>query len=165
MAVESHQDLNLPYIDPFTARARRISDAGKSELSRVKHSELFARFVETIRKKEPFLRKATEQELEGIFVRLTPAEKIKYGSEEIVTKPVKRRSVIDDFLADELEENDGSLSSDDVSLVSESDQLSDSSAVKVHKEKHKKAKKAKKEKKEKSVSKMDPSMIKKFTWA
>lgn len=131
-----------------------------------KNQDAFEKFVDIIRKKEPFLRKATEQELQGIFVRLTPAERVKYSVLEPVKprkseptptrKQKKREKVVDDFIADEAEEegfsDDGFISSDDVSLVSESaNELVDE----ISEEPLKKEKKSKKEKKEKKKAKKD----------
>jgi hypothetical protein len=93
----------------------------------VKHHDAFIHFVEAVRKNQPFLRKATEKELEGIFSRLSPAERRVYTEPSVTSKPEKKRvseasstkpvkavkSSVDDFIEDE--------DSDDVSLVSESD--------------------------------------------
>lgn len=142
----------MPYVDPFAKRARRISDQEKSIISKTKNHEAFARFVEVIRKKEPFLRKATEKELEGIFVRLTPNEKIKYSESAISAPSIVKVRKSESPPKDKEEDF---ISSDDVSLVSESsNELVDLPVM--HKEK-----KEKKENKDKLVR----PLIRKFQWS
>jgi len=45
-----------------------------------------------MRQKQPFLRKATDDELEGIFLRMTPAERLKYTMEVDKSHSKKRPS-------------------------------------------------------------------------
>lgn len=179
LAVESYQELNLPYTDPFTLKKKRISDSIKLETHRSINREQFINFCNAIRKREGFLRKATEQELQGIFERLTPAEKQKYSSASPAPSPAskqvpakeehshafKRKSIsraMDNFINDEAVEDYSDYSSDDVSLVSESE--NELEEVNRDAKKPKKEKKAKKEKKEKKHKKEIPVLVKKFAW-
>ena len=180
LAVDSHQELNLPYVDPFTARSRRISKSGKQEQLKQKNHELFSKFCDVIRKKDAFLKKATDAELEGIFSRLSHSERLKYTNPDIPSpSPKKRPSDVsmksekkakkekkekkvkkekrDTFIDDEVEEEfDDFLSSDDVSLVSESEnELMDEPEEE---------QKPKKVKKEKRPSEPTVSAPKKFAW-
>lgn len=140
-----------------------------------------------MRKNQPFLRKATDGELEGIFVRLTPTEKKLYlemGSPSEKPKTEKKQpskssrekpkqvretkaKIIDDFINDEVEESSYDTGSEDISLVSESELEEEPEEV----EKVKKAKKSKKDKQssipKESLAPQSSSAntaVKKFTW-
>lgn len=152
-------------MNPFTSRSKRRSDEIKAGEQSLKHHDAFVLFVESVRKTQPFLRKATEKELEGIFARLTPAErrvytefsstfkaekkKVSDASSSKPAKPVKpAKSPVSDFIEDE--------DSDDVSLVSESDlDLGD--------EPERPPKEKKQKKKEAHVTSSSAG-VKKFTW-
>ena len=172
--MEAHEDLSLPYVDPFSARSKRKSEALKAEELSLKHHDAFVTFAEAVRKTQPFLRKATETELEGIFTRLTPAERRSYTepksteksekkrvSDQVPAKPsIKAKSPVEeDFINDD--------DSDDVSLVSESDLDLGDEPVESHRE-HERKKKKKKEKKAKKESHASITSsaagVKKFTW-
>lgn len=191
MAIESHHDLNLPYTDPFTAKKRRISDALKQDLTRSAHKDQFRQFCEAIRKREGFLRKATENELQGIFERLTPAERQRYiaspPAAPAIVKPAavkeaavvipapKRKSIakaMDDFINDDAVDDEehysDDYSSDDVSLVSETgaelvETNEDLGLAKRSKKDKKDKKKAAKKEKE-AVTAATRVTIKNFTW-
>ena len=45
-----------------------------------------------MRQKQPFLKKATDDELEGMFMRMTPAERLKYTTDGIKMDTKKRPS-------------------------------------------------------------------------
>jgi len=46
-----------------------------------------------MRRKQPFLKRATDQELEGMFLRMSPAERAKYTSEEQVPETKKKKRI------------------------------------------------------------------------
>jgi hypothetical protein len=140
LASEAHEELHLPYVDPHTASLKRKDLEAVPEQTRSNHPEAFAAFVDAIRKNQPFLQKATEAELEGIFARLTPAERKQYTApsaagvpatskkpktslKEEGEKPKKKvkTTVSNDFINDEAEESDYENISEDISLVSESE--------------------------------------------
>ena len=164
-------------MDPFTARSRRILESEKSELSKAKNQDVFDRFCDVVRKKDAFLKKATDAELEGIFLRLTPSERLKYSTQELgksqTVAKKKRPSDISTksarkvnkekirFIDDEVEEEyEEYLSSDDVSLVSES--VNELMEDDEEEERVSPVKKSKKQKKEKSS--LQQSATKKFAW-
>lgn len=141
LAIDSHQSLGIPYVDPFTLRGKKLEDEVRQEQDRLRNRVSFEKFAEEVRKTQPFLRKATEKELEGIFARLTPGERKKYAEpapspvaapsrKRIASVPSKgprdakkSREVLGDFINDESDGERGYQSgeSDDVSLVSESE--------------------------------------------
>ena len=187
MAIDAHRSLEIPYVDPFTARSKRHAQELKDDHDREKERVVFQRFVESVRKTQPFFRKATEKELEGIFARLTPSEKRLYseaasspGANQKAPKIMKgaeakkgkkeSKSVSDmkGFISDDIEEEEYfSDGSEDVSLVSESDGGFESEKEDIVPKK-KKSKKEKHHKKahEASLSSVPSTTagIKKFTW-
>jgi hypothetical protein len=64
----------------------------KLESLKVRNHEAFKSFCDIMRQKQPFLRKATDDELEGIFLRMTPAERLKYTTEVDKSHSKKRPS-------------------------------------------------------------------------
>jgi hypothetical protein len=64
----------------------------KLDSVKLKHREAFTNFCEVMRKKQPFLRKATDDELEGMFLRMTPAERLKYTLDDAKLGGRKRPS-------------------------------------------------------------------------
>ena len=65
----------------------------KDEQHRTKSHDEFTKFAASIRKNQPFLRKATEKELEGIFSRLSPAEKRRYSEEAVIPDRKQKTSL------------------------------------------------------------------------
>jgi hypothetical protein len=176
--VEAHEELHLAYTDPFTMRKKRAAEERKQiskPVIRVTDRDAVKQFCRAIRKQEGFFRKATDQELEGIYERLTPEERQKYLSKSNKSPSVKsspvaalppKKSKLADFINDELvEDHMSDLSSDDVSLVSESDVDLGDPELPV---KAKKDKKHKKEKKQKKSSPEQPApskpSLQKFAW-
>lgn len=187
MAIDAHRSLEIPYVDPFKAKSKLSAQELKDKHDREKDKVVFHRFVDSVRKTQPFLRKATEKELEGIFARLTPSEKrlyseaasspdtsqkapklMKQSEAKKGKKESKSASSMKDFISDEIEEEEYlSDGSEDVSLVSESD-----GGFGLEKEdiipERKKSKKEKHHKKahEASFSSVPSTTagIKKFTW-
>lgn len=64
----------------------------KLESVKVRNHDAFKTFCEIMRRKQPFLKKATDDELEGMFMRMTPAERLKYTTDRNNTEPKKRPS-------------------------------------------------------------------------
>lgn len=171
IASDSHRELGLSYVDPHTMRSKRQNEEHSQRQERLRNRDSFLNFVEEIRKSQPFLRKATEDELEGIFARLSPAERKKYAEPvKSVGVPVKKRVASDssklrdgkkkvkdsfgDFINDEESDQEKKFlsgESDDVSLVSESE-LEEPSPTE------------NKERTQTKVPTASSSGVKKFTW-
>ena len=64
----------------------------KLETLKNRNQDAFKTFCEVMRAKQPFLKKATDDELEGIFLRMTPSERLKYVSENALSGTKKRPS-------------------------------------------------------------------------
>jgi hypothetical protein len=200
LAKESFDALNIPYIDPFKLREMKKKEDVKLDSLKLKNREAFSTFCEVMRNKQPFLKKATDDELEGMFLRMTPAERLKYIKDD--TKPegrkrpsdesrvsssvasekqpkkdkkqkkekkVKRDYSFDNFIDDRVVEDDyDDYSSDDVSLVSESENelVDEITPRSQEKDEKKKKKKNKKKSREEESSVVDtPSKIKHFKWS
>lgn len=135
-----------------------------------------------MRETQPFLRKASDAELEGIFSRMSVAERKKYSevvkkvepttkkkegkrvaevtNEEPESKKIKSRtSSVNDFINDELDDS-SYASGSDVSLVSESELEEEDDDAQPEPIQEKKEKKEKK--RSKSPTSLAPS--KKFLW-
>ncbi len=123
------------------------------------------------------MRKASDKELEGIFSRLTPAERKQYSvvkqetdskrkspeeprKDKVTKKKASKPVIEDDFINDDSEESDYASGSD-ISLVSESDL----EMVEEEKQKTPKVKKEKKHKKSRSSTSDGRVVVKKFTWS
>ena len=64
----------------------------KLESVKLRTHEAFKAFCDVVRRKQPFLRKATDSELEGMFLRMTPAERLKYTTDNDKAETKKRPS-------------------------------------------------------------------------
>jgi hypothetical protein len=162
-----------------------------SMIARLGDKHVFPAFAASVRKNQAFLRKATDDELWGIYERLTPTEKQLYSEmiepskktkkDRTATKEKKERKEkkvkskpsketppkpLDDFINDEPEESEYETGSEDISLVSESElDEPKEPVVKVKKDK-KKSKRQKTEATDTLPHTAKPSTpLKKFTWS
>jgi hypothetical protein len=151
---------------------KQLAEA-KPAQERAKNPEAFSKFAEAVRKSQPFLRKASDMELEGIFSRLTPAERKQYSEVKTDDEPKRKRSleskkeakpskkksvakeaVKEDFINDESEESDYASGSD-ISLVSESE---------LEEEEESKVKKVSEKKEQSPRMPEAKGPVKRFTW-